>query len=148
MMPPVVNRGTAGSRSRSPPEVADDGSCGASPRLFSTSARASQSTLASRPRLWYNQLISDSSEPSGISTARRTKPRERTYAFSLYNRLLMIPSSVPRSLSYAGSQNQLFPRAHRLGQKMSIVSAMRAEQIRYARFFHKDETLNGNKSLK
>jgi hypothetical protein len=98
MMPPVVNRGTASSKSWSPP-AADDGSWGASPRLFSTSARASHSTLASRPCVWYNQLISDSSEPSGISSARRTKPRERTYAFSLYSRLLMMPSSVPRSLS-------------------------------------------------
>jgi hypothetical protein len=108
MMPPAVSRGTASSPSRSYSE-ADDGSCGTSPpRLFSTNARASQSTLASRPCLWYSQLISDSSEPSGTSSARRTKPRERTYAFSLYSRLLMMPSSVPRSLSYAGSQNQLF----------------------------------------
>jgi hypothetical protein len=99
MMPPVVNRGTASSRSWSLPAADGDGSWGASLRLFSTSARASHSTLASRPCLWYNQLISDSSEPSGISSARRTKPRERTYAFSLYSRLLMMPSSVPRSLS-------------------------------------------------
>ena len=83
MMPPAVSRGTASSPSRSPADDADDGSCGASPRLFSTSARASQSTLPRRPCLWYSQSISDSSEPSGTSSARRTKPRESTYAFSL-----------------------------------------------------------------
>src|SRR6267142_6517183 len=151
MIPPVVNRGTAGSLSRSPSEEAarGDAPCGSSPRLFSTNALASPSTLASLPCLWYSQLISDSSEPSGISSARRTNPRESTYAFSLYSRLLMMPSSVPRSLSYAGSQNQLLypPKnpAHRVRERTLTIQAN--NQIGYIRFFHQDEPLNRNQSL-
>jgi len=161
MMPPAVNRGTAGSLSRSPePEAeaaavvveeaaaTDDGSCGASGRLFSTRARASQSTLASRPCLWYSQLISDSSEPRGISSARRTKPRERTYAFSLYSRLLMMPSSVPRSLSYAGSQNQLYTKHPRIESERRRLSMQVNWVYVYVRFFHQHETLDGNQGLK
>ena len=83
MIPPAVSRGTAGSLSRSPPAPKFDDAAEDSVRLFSTSARASQSTFARRPCLRYSQLISASSEPRGTSSARRTNPRERTYAFSL-----------------------------------------------------------------
>jgi hypothetical protein len=57
MIPPAVSRGTAGSRSRSPPAFAfaSDDVVEGSARLFSTSERASQSTFSRRPFLRYNQ---------------------------------------------------------------------------------------------
>lgn len=79
MIPPAVKRGTA----RFSSAFAFSGLNW----LFWISARESSRTLDSLPWVLYSQLISASSPPRGVSKARRTNPRDRTYAFSLYSRL-------------------------------------------------------------